>query len=86
MTFRLMTAAIMMASVGLAGCSASPTEAAFGQAVRANLAEQRVLPQPVDVDAEPVLDGQRIEGVMEVYRTLVGDPLPVVRVRPVERD
>jgi hypothetical protein len=66
------------------GCAASPTERDFGNAVRHTVAQQRLAPQPAP-DAEPTTDGQRLESVMTVYRSMVGDPLPVVRELTVEK-
>jgi hypothetical protein len=80
------TPLIALAAAGLltlAGCAASPSEQAFGDAVRETMAAQRIAPAPAP-DEEPTGDGQRLEGVMSVYRTMVGDPQPVVRQRSVE--
>jgi len=72
-------------SAALAGCTAaSPTEEEFGDALRATLAEQRVAPQPSDevtVDG----DGQRLEGVIGIYRSSAGDPGSVVNTRSVDK-
>lgn len=73
---------ILFCSAALSGCATSATERAFGDSVRSVVAEQRMAPEP----REPELstDGERLENVMQQYRTWVGDPLPVVRQRPVE--
>jgi hypothetical protein len=81
---QLLGAVLLASSACLAGCAASPSEEAFGDAVRQTMTAQRITPEPAP-DAEPSTDGQRMEAVMSVYRTMVGDPLPVVRERAVER-
>lgn len=68
----------------LIGCAASPTERTFGDSVRHTIAQQRVAPQPAP-DTPVGTDGQRLESVMSVYRSMVGDPLPVVREVQVEK-
>lgn len=70
----------------LIGCAASPTEESFGDAVRATLAEQRVQPQPPADDAETGMDGQRIEGVLGVYRSTIGNPTTVVGSQAFEQE
>lgn len=77
------TVVLAVAAV-LSGCAASPTEREFGQAVRHTLAQQRVAPMPAP-DTEPTTDGQRLENVMSVYRSMVGDPIPVVRELEVQK-
>jgi hypothetical protein len=68
---------------GLVGCAASPTERAFGDAVRHTMAQQVIPPDPAPTE-EVGTDGQRLEGVMSVYRTLVGEPRLVVGESPAE--
>jgi hypothetical protein len=67
----------------LTGCAASPLERSFGEANRQTMAAQHIAPAPTP-DDDPATDGQRLEGVMTIYRTMVGDPQPVVRQRTVE--
>ena len=68
----------------LTGCSASPTERDFGDAVRHTMAQQRAAPAPAPA-GDPTTDGVRMENVMSVYRSFVGDPSPVVREVIVEQ-
>ena len=69
----------------LTGCATSQSEAEFGNSVRATMADQRMQPQPSD-GTTPSSDGQRTENVLKVYRSMVGDPTPVVNSRAVEQD
>ena len=69
----------------LTGCSSSQTESQFGNSVRATMADQRLAPQPSD-GTTPSGDGQRTENVLKVYRSMVGDPTPVVNARTVEQE
>ena len=78
---RLATLACIAAVVG---CAASPTERSFGDAVRHTMAQQRIAPGPAPTE-EAGTDGQRLENVMSVYRTLVGEPRLVVGEAAVEQ-
>ncbi len=75
----------LLTGATLTGCASSQTEAQFGNAVRSTIADQRMQPQPPD-GAPAGTDGQRVESVLSVYRTRVGDPAPVVNTIPVERN
>ena len=63
----------------LVGCASQPTgtEAAFGdsvrQMVRAQTLNQSTLSNPSDEVIDST-DGQKLEGVLEAYRTVVADP------------
>jgi hypothetical protein len=75
--------ALTIAGVILSGgCATSATEQDFGNSVRHTMAMQRTPPAPAPA-TEPTLDGERLESVLSVYRTMVGDPTPVVREAPV---
>lgn len=76
---------VLGAAAVVSGCAASPTEREFGNAVRHTLAQQRATPAPAP-DVDPTTDGQRVESVMTMYRTMVGDPVPVVREREVKKE
>lgn len=80
-TVRMIT---LLCSAALLGCAASPTERDFGDSVRHTIAQQRIAPQPAPETPQGT-DGQRLESVMSVYRSMVGDPLPVVREVLVEK-
>ncbi len=73
---------ILATVAALSACATTATERSFGEATRSVVAQQRQAPEPREPDLST--DGQRLESVMEQYRTWVGDPLPVVRQRPVE--
>ncbi len=73
---------LLTTGLTLAGCASSPVEDAYGDSVRSVVAAQRIEPQPRE--PELTTDGARLEGVMTIYRTWVGDPQPVVKQRPVE--
>lgn len=78
--------AALLIGATLTGCaSSSQTEAEFGNSVRDAMADQRMQPQPSD-GTTPSGDGQRTENVLKVYRSMVGDPTPVVNSRAVEQD
>jgi hypothetical protein len=67
----------------LAGCSAYPgTEADFGNSVRHMVASQTVNPGPVDPSPVETGDGDRLNSVLEAYRSDVSRaetlPPPVV--------
>ncbi len=55
---------------GLAACSAYPsTEADFGNSVEHMVRSQRMPTDPVDAEPLETGDGQRIDAVLEAYRT-----------------
>jgi hypothetical protein len=54
----------------VAGCSAYPdTKADFGNSVRHMVSSQTVDPGPVDASPVETGDGQRLDGVLEDYRS-----------------
>ena len=69
----------LLPAVLLVGCANKPTmtEATFGdsvrQMVRAQTLDQSTLTNPSDEAIEST-DGQKLEGVLEAYRTIVADP------------
>jgi uncharacterized lipoprotein YajG len=75
---------ILSSGLALAGCAASHTEQTFGDAVRSVTSDQRLVAEVRDDQAD-VTDGQRLESVMTLHRTMVGDPAGVVRQRVVEQ-
>jgi type IV pilus biogenesis protein CpaD/CtpE len=85
MNTRLNLLLLAMAST-VSGCASSPTEEAFGDALRATLAAQRAQPEPVTSDEPAGMDGQRAEGVISVYRGVIGNPATVVGSQPAERE
>lgn len=74
---------IPLALLALCGCAGSATERHYGDAVRQTLAAQRIAPEP-GKDGPVAADGRRIESVMTVYRTMVGEPRTVVNQTVVE--
>lgn len=76
--------AFLTLAVALAGCAATETEKQFGNAVRDTLAQQRMQPAPAE-DGVLSGDGTRVEGVIETYRTQVGDPNRVVNTQKVTK-
>ena len=55
---------------GLAACSAYPrTEAEYGNSVEHMVRSQRMPTGPVDTEPLETGDGQRIDAVLEAYRT-----------------
>ena len=85
MNRKLFGFAALVIGATLTGCASSQTESEFGNSVRATMADQRMQPQPND-GTTPVGDGQRTENVLNVYRTMVGDPTPVTNSRAVEQE
>jgi hypothetical protein len=67
-----------LAAVGLAACSANPrADADFGNSVRQMTRVQAFTTGPVDASPVDSGDGERIESVLEVYRTSVSRPTEV---------
>jgi type IV pilus biogenesis protein CpaD/CtpE len=63
----------------LGGCATEPTrtEAAFGDSVRNMVQAQTLNPSVLTDPSDEVIDstdGQKLEGVLEAYRTVVADP------------
>ena len=77
----------VFASLLISACtSVSPTEQDFRNSVENMIAKQQIKPTgPLQAD-EPIQsgDGRRLENVLTVYQTHVGDPTPVVREVKVE--
>lgn len=60
----------LIALAGLAACSAYPrTEADYGNSVEHMVRSQRMPTGPVNPDPVETGDGQRIDNVLEAYRT-----------------
>lgn len=60
----------LMVLSGLAACSAYPrTEADFGNSVEHMVRSQRMPTGPVDQEPVETSDGERINAVLEAYRT-----------------
>lgn len=74
----------LVALAGLVACSAYPrTEADYGNSVEHMVRSQRVPTGPVNPDPVETGDGQRIDNVLEAYRTDVSrteEPAPPVSV------
>ncbi len=59
----------------LVGCQAYPTtEDEFGDSVRHMVRSQQIYTGPVDTTPVSQGDGERLEAVLESYRTEVSDP------------
>ena len=75
----------LVALAGLVACSAYPrTEADYGNSVEHLVRSQRVPTGPVDPAPLETGDGQRIDGVLDAYRTDVSRtdaPAPPVSVQ-----
>ncbi|MGD8339930.1 MAG: hypothetical protein PVH89_04060 [Gammaproteobacteria bacterium] len=72
----------LLPAVLLGGCASQPTntEATFGDSVRnmvrAQTLNQETLTNPSDEVIDST-DGQKLEGVLETYRTVAADPSEV---------
>lgn len=77
----LLTTAVP-ATLAASGCASTLTEETYGDSVRSVVAAQRLEPQPREPEVST--DGARMESVLSIYRTWVGDPLPVIKQRAVE--
>lgn len=76
---------VLIALAGLVACSVYPrTEADYGNSVEHMVRSQRMPTGPVDPDPVETGDGQRIDAVLEAYRTDVSRtdaPEPPVSVQ-----
>jgi hypothetical protein len=70
-----MTSLALLVAVGLGGCSTrSELERDFGNSVRHMVRSQQVETAPADTDPVRRGDGERLNGVLEAYRTDVSRP------------
>ncbi len=73
---------VLISVILLCGCAGQTrTETEYGKAVRNVVSKQQVAPRgPLRADEpQPSTDGRRMQNVIEVYQTSVGDPAAVVR-------
>jgi hypothetical protein len=69
------TLSLLLIAAAVAGCNAYPTaKQDFGDSVRHMVQSQRVSTEPVDTEPVRTGDGQRLNSVLEVYRTGVSRP------------
>lgn len=73
------TLIFLLPAVLLGGCAVEPTmtEATFGDSVRSMVRAQTLNQETLTNPSDEVIDGtdgQRLEGALEAYRTVVGDP------------